>query len=111
MLTRVNRQRSEQFNERPVCLEVYTRETVMTLRFKILAAIYAMLLLYVASEGNRLFDSILDVFAGLSALFVLSVLALWPGGAQTDRVEDELGRQNWSDRVRFSKASKPREGT
>jgi hypothetical protein len=81
----------------------------MTLRFRLLAATNVMLLLYVISEGNTLFDSILDVFAGLGALLVLSVLALWPGSGRPEQVEDELGRRSWADRVRLAKGTESKD--
>jgi hypothetical protein len=81
----------------------------MTLRFRLLAATNVMLLLYVISEGNTLFDSIVDVFAGLGALLVLSVLALWPGSGRPEQVEDELGRRSWADRVRLAKGTESKD--
>jgi hypothetical protein len=81
----------------------------MTLRFRLLAATNVMLLLYVIGEGNTLFDSILDVFAGLGALLVLSVLALWPGSGRPEQVEDELGRRSWADRVRLAKGTESKD--
>jgi hypothetical protein len=81
----------------------------MTPRFRLLAATYVMLLLYVASDGNALFDSILDVFAGLGALLVLAVLALWPGSGRPEHVED-LGRRSWADRVRLAKETELKDG-
>jgi hypothetical protein len=81
----------------------------MTPRSRLLAATYVMLLLYVASDGNALFDSILDVFAGLGALLVLSVLALWPGSGRPEQVEDALGRRSWADRVRLAKGTESKD--
>ena len=86
------------------------RDTTMTPRFRLLAATYVMLLLYVFSEGHTLFGSILDVFAGLGALLVLSVLALWPGSGRPEHVEDALGRRSWADRVRLGKGMEPDDG-
>lgn len=82
----------------------------MTPRFRLLAATYVMLLLYVFSEGNTLFGGILDVFAGLGALLVLSVMALWPGSGRPDHVEDAVCRRSWADRVRLGKGPGPDDG-
>jgi hypothetical protein len=60
-------------------------------------------------RGQHLFDSIVDVFAGLGALLVLSVLALWPGSGRPEQVEDELGRRSWADRVRLAKGTESKD--
>ncbi|MDX2308109.1 MAG: hypothetical protein NW216_07725 [Hyphomicrobium sp.] len=71
----------------------------MGMRFKILAALYLVFVL-IAWDGNmRVLGGVLDVFVGLLALLILSILALWPNGSRTDRVDRAVEGRSWADRV------------
>jgi hypothetical protein len=43
--------------------------------------------------------SVIDVFFGLFVLLVLSAAVLWPRSGRVERVELELERQGWADRI------------
>jgi hypothetical protein len=45
--------------------------------------------------------SVVDVFLGLLALLVVSAAALWPRSGRDQRVELEMERLGWADRVQL----------
>ena len=51
--------------------------------------------------------SALDIFFWLFALLVVSALALWPSTGRDQRVELELERRSWGDRIEFPKGDGP----
>lgn len=75
----------------------------MGLRFKILSALYLVLILLASSNEMRLFGGIMDVFAGLGALLILAVIALWPNASRADRVDRALDGSSWADRIDIEK--------
>ncbi len=81
----------------------------MGLRFKLLAALYVVLILAGHDKEFALSGSVLDVFIWLGALLVLSVVALWPNTARTDRVDREIDGRSWADRIDIELAAKARQ--
>jgi hypothetical protein len=71
----------------------------MGMRFKILSALYLVLLLLANDSGVQLIDGVADVFVGLGGLLILCVLALWPNASRADRVDRAIDGSSWADRV------------
>lgn len=78
----------------------------MGMRFKLLAALYLVFIL-VAWDGNlRVMGGVMDVFVGLATLLILSVLALWPNGSRTDRIDRAVDGRSWADRIDIEQISR-----
>jgi hypothetical protein len=75
----------------------------MGLRFRILAALYLVMILLASNSEMRMFGGIMDVFAGLGALIILAVIALWPNASRADRVDRALDGSSWADRIDIEK--------
>lgn len=71
----------------------------MPLRFKLMSAIFALLMLMATDSNNRPFDDVLDVFAGLAVFLVLALVSVFPNWSRTDRVDRSLDGGSWADRV------------
>lgn len=71
----------------------------MNLRFKVLGAAFAVLLLLAVNTDLRPFNNVADIFLGLAALLLLSIIALWPNPSRSDRVDRDLEGESWADRV------------
>lgn len=78
----------------------------MGLRFKVLSAAFFILLLVANDTAMRPFDSVLDVFTGLGALLILSIIAIWPNSSRADRVDRAMSGSNWADRIDIEKMAK-----
>ncbi len=85
----------------------------MPLRFKLMSAIFVMLMLMATDSNNRPFDDALDVFAGLAVFLVLALVSIIPNWNRTDRVDRSIDGGSWADRVDVEAAvrnqSRPRE--
>lgn len=77
----------------------------MTVRFKVLSALYLVMLLLGANTEGSQFQGVLGVMVGLGALLILSVIALWPNSSRTERVERNLEGATWADRIDIASAS------
>lgn len=71
----------------------------MNLRFKITSAAYALMLIVFFNIWIRPFGNELDAFSALFCMLILSIVALWPSSDEADKVDNELGRKSWADRV------------
>jgi uncharacterized RDD family membrane protein YckC len=71
----------------------------MSLRFKITSAAYALMLIIFFHIWIRPFGNELDAFSAFFCMLILSIVALWPASDEASRVENELGRKSWADRV------------
>ncbi len=71
----------------------------MPLRFKLMSAILALLLLMATDTNNRLFDNALDVFVGLGVFMVLAFVSIIPNAGRVDRVDRQLDGLSWADRI------------
>ena len=71
----------------------------MPLRFKLMSAIFVMLMMMATDSGNRPFDDALNVFAGLAVLLVLSLLSIIPNWSRSDRVDRSLDGGSWADTI------------
>lgn len=71
----------------------------MPLRFKLMSAIFVLLLLAASDSSNRPFDDALNVFAGLAVLLVLSLLSIIPNWSRSDRVDRSLDGGSWADTI------------
>lgn len=71
----------------------------MPLRFKLMSAIFVLLLLSASDSSNRPFDDVLNVFAGLAVLLVLSLLSIIPNWSRSDRVDRSLDGGSWADKI------------
>lgn len=72
----------------------------MGLRFRILSALYLVIILIGTNSEMRLFGGVLDVFIALAALLILSIIALWPNASRADRVDRTIdGGSSWADRI------------
>ncbi len=78
----------------------------MGLRFRVLAALYLVFVLVASNSEMRIFGGIMDVFAGLGALVILAVIALWPNASRADRVDRALDGSSWADRIDIEKVSR-----
>lgn len=79
----------------------------MGLRFKLLAALYLLLVISLTDRsGMMLGGGVGDVFVGLGSLLVFAVIALWPNSTSVDRVDRNLGGRNWADRIEFDTPSR-----
>jgi hypothetical protein len=64
-----------------------------------MSAIFVLLMLWATDSSNRPFDDILNVFAGLAVLMVLSLASVIPNWSRQDRVDRSLDGGSWADRV------------
>lgn len=78
----------------------------MNLRFKVLSAAFLVLLMLANNTEMRPFDSVYDVFVGLIALLLLSIIALWPNSSRTDRVDRAMSGDSWADRIDIERISR-----
>jgi hypothetical protein len=82
------------------------RNGAMSLRFKLLAALYVAVVL-ISLEGNfGLTDSVFDIFIWLGALLALSLIVLWPSSSRTDRVDRAVDGRSWADRIDIELAAR-----
>ncbi len=75
----------------------------MTLRFKLVAVAFVLVLLLAQEQGTAVFQSSYAIFAALGLLLVFVVLALWPNSVP-DRVDRGHGRGGWAARIEFERA-------
>ncbi len=80
----------------------------MPLRFKLMSSLFVLLLLWASDSGNRPFDDILNVFAGLAVLLVLSLFSTVPNWSRTDRVDRSLDGGSWADRIDVERVARER---
>ncbi len=73
----------------------------MGLRFRILSALYLVIILIGTNSEMRLFGGVLDVFIGLAALLILSIIALWPNASRADRIDRAVDGEHWADRIDY----------
>lgn len=71
----------------------------MGLRFKILAAFYLLVILYVYDQNSGLAADITGIFLALTGLLILCAIALWPNASRADRVDRAVDGANWADRI------------
>ena len=71
----------------------------MGLRFKILAAFYLLVILYVYDQNSGLAADITGIFLALTGLLILCGIALWPNASRADRVDRAVDGANWADRI------------
>ncbi|PPD30426.1 MAG: hypothetical protein CTY20_03185 [Hyphomicrobium sp.] len=71
----------------------------MPLRFKLMTAIFVLLMLMATDNSNRPFDDILNVFAGLAVFLGFALVSVIPNSGRTDRVDRALDGGSWADRI------------
>jgi len=71
----------------------------MGLRFKILAAFYLLVILYVYDQNSGFAADITGIFLALTGLLILCAIALWPNASRADRVDRAVDGANWADRI------------
>lgn len=71
----------------------------MPLRFKLMSAIFVLLMLMATDSNNRPFDDALNVFAGLAVFLVLALVSVIPNWSRTDRVDRSIDGNSWADRI------------
>jgi Flp pilus assembly protein protease CpaA len=71
------------------------------MRFKLLAAVYLLLLICLSSDMAP--RDVSDVFIALASLLVFAVIALWPNSSRADRVDRAMTGESWADRIEFEK--------
>lgn len=80
----------------------------MPLRFKLMSAIFVLLMLLATDSDNRPFDDALNVFAGLAVFLVLALVSIVPNWNRTDRVDRSLDGGSWADRIDVEAAARNR---
>lgn len=80
----------------------------MPLRFKLMSAIFVLLMLLATDSDNRPFDDALNVFAGLAVFLVLALVSIIPNWNRTDRVDRSLDGGSWADRIDVEAAARNR---
>lgn len=80
----------------------------MPLRFKLMTAIFALLMLTATDSANRPFDGVLDVFVGLAVLLVLALASVVPNWSRNDRVDRAVDGGSWADRIDVEAAAQDR---
>ncbi len=83
----------------------------MPLRFKLLSALFVLLMLMATDSNNRPFDDALDVFAGLAVFLVMALASIMPNWNRTDRVDRSLDGGSWADRIDVEAAARNRTST
>ncbi|MEQ1711669.1 MAG: hypothetical protein ABL908_09730 [Hyphomicrobium sp.] len=83
----------------------------MPLRFKLMSALFVLLMLMATDSNNRPFDDVLDVFAGLAVFLVMALASIMPNWNRTDRVDRSLDGGSWADRIDVEAAARNRTGT
>lgn len=71
----------------------------MGLRFRILAALYIVAVLYATDSSINAMSGMTGILGALAGLLVLCVLALWPNPSRADRVDQSLDGASWADRI------------
>jgi hypothetical protein len=80
------------------------------MRFKILGLALAAILAGALSSLQGPQAGAFEIFLWLSPMLVVSGVALWPTTGRDQRVELELERLSWADRIEFKEASSPEHG-
>lgn len=83
----------------------------MGLRFPVLAAVYVATLLLASDGSIGAMSGLTGIFWALGFLLVLSVVALWPNSARTDRVDRRVDGASWADRVEIEAVAGSKPGT
>lgn len=72
----------------------------MPLRFKLLISLFLAVGLLAVGHDSRIEISMVEVFACLGALLVVSVISLWPNEGRKDRAERQVSASGgWADRL------------
>lgn len=79
----------------------------MGLRFRILAALYLLVMLLTYDHTSGMVSDITGVFLGLGGLLILCVIALWPNDTGADRVDRDVDGTSWADRIDVEKIGRP----
>lgn len=83
----------------------------MPLRFKLMSALFVLLMLVATDSDNRPFDDGLNVFAGLAVFLVMALVSVMPNWNRTDRVDRSLDGSSWADRIDVEAAARNRTST
>ena len=79
----------------------------MTLRFRITAASYAMMLIMCYFAYFRPFGDSLDGLSLLVCMLVLACIALWPEADESEELDQQPDRKGWADRIEFAQGPEP----
>jgi len=79
----------------------------MPLRFKLMSALFVLMMLIATDNNHRLFDNALDVFVGLAVFLILAVASVIPNAGRADRVDRALEGGSWADRIDIEGANRP----
>ncbi|MBY0226838.1 MAG: hypothetical protein K2Q28_13625 [Hyphomicrobium sp.] len=71
----------------------------MGLRFRILAAVYVVVVLAASDGSIGILTGATGVLASLGGLMILSVIALWPNSSRANRVDRRVDGSSWADRI------------
>lgn len=83
----------------------------MPLRFKLLSTLFALMMLAATDSNQRLFDSSLDIFAGLAVFMLMAIASVVPNDNRVDRVDRALDGSSWADRIDVEALARQRGGT
>jgi hypothetical protein len=80
----------------------------MGLRFRILAALYVVVVLAASDGSIAALSGVTGILASLGALLVLSVIALWPNSSRANRVDRRVDGSSWADRIDIDAVARQR---
>lgn len=71
----------------------------MGLRFRVLAALYVVVVLAASDSSVGLLTGAAGILASLGGLLVLCVIALWPNSSSANRIDRRVDGSSWADRI------------
>jgi hypothetical protein len=84
------------------------KEFLVGLRFRILAALYVVVILAAWDGSIGVLSGATGILASLGGLLVLCVIALWPNSSRANRVDRRVDGSSWADRIDIDAVARQR---